>query len=260
MPSYLVTGAAKGLGLEFVNQLSADSGNIVFAIVRNKATATQIADLRRTNVIILEADVDDAKALQLAANDAAKVTGGQLDYLISNAGRSSHSGFTLSGYPTPEALEHDVLDIFKTNTLGAIHTINAFLPLLKKGSGKKVLVVSSALGDIESTVSWEFLGAVSYSISKAALNMAVAKYAAEYKPQGFVFVAVHPGIVNTGMSPRFARELEMIMAANKKANPNWQGPIPIEESISKQLNILHKWRIEETGAFVSYNGDKVWVP
>ncbi|KAJ7665111.1 hypothetical protein DFH06DRAFT_1186667 [Mycena polygramma] len=123
MSSYVITGAAKGIGFEFVKQLSADSNNAVFAMCELKFA------------------------------------------------------------------------------LRKMHTTNAFLPLLKKGSAKKVLCLSSALGDLDLTLSGEVAGQPAYSMSKAAMNMVVAKYAAQYKAHGFVFLAVSPGLVKTSLLP-----------------------------------------------------------
>ncbi|KAF8194285.1 hypothetical protein K438DRAFT_1719617 [Mycena galopus ATCC 62051] len=262
MPSYVVTGASKGIGLEFVTQLSTNSENAVFAVVRNKATATELNDLSRKNVTILEADVTDAKALEAAATEVSKVTGGTLDYLINNAGKTNHPGFTLDAFPSPEALEHDLFNNFKNNTVSAIHSINAFLPLLRKGSGKKVLVLSTGLADLDATVTAGARGAVLYSISKAALNMVVAKYAAQFKPEGFVFLAISPGIVATSMAPNptdSLEELKMMGPVLAKIAPDFKGPITPEESVKMQLEVLNRWTVEETGAFVSHFGNKQWV-
>ncbi|KAF7335601.1 NAD(P)-binding protein [Mycena venus] len=263
MPSYVVTGASKGIGFEFVNQLSADSGNTVFAIVRRKATATQLSNLLRKNVTILEADVTDAKALKLAAAEVSKATAGKLDYLINNAGKINHPGFTLDGFPSVEALEDDLLDNFKGNTISAIHSINAFLPLLRKGSAKKVLVLSTALGDLDVTTQGGSFGEVSYSIAKAALNMVVAKYATQYKDEGFVFLAISPGLVATSMTEGFnnaAGELKLVGSMfTKLAPPDFKGPITPEESVNKCLEVFNRWTVEETGAFVSHHGNKQWL-
>ncbi|KAF7335745.1 NAD(P)-binding protein [Mycena venus] len=227
MSSYVVTGAAKGIGLEFVTQLSANSANTVFAIVRNKSTATQLSALSRTNIIVLEADVTDAKTLKRAATEVSKTTGGKLDYLINNAGKTNHPGFTIDGFPTTEALEHDLLDNFKTNTIGVIHSTNAFLPLLKNGVAKKVVSLSSALADTDITVASQVVGEPSYAISKAAINMVVAKYAAQYMAEGFTFLAICPGMVKTSMlptGPDAVEELKMLTEAAARVAPDFKGP------------------------------------
>jgi NAD(P)-dependent dehydrogenase (short-subunit alcohol dehydrogenase family) len=71
---------------------------------------------------------------------------------------------------------------------------------------KKVLTVSSGLGDQELMLAGEFATKPSYSISKAALNVVVAKYAAQFKANGFVFLAISPGIVDTSATSASARQ------------------------------------------------------
>ncbi|KAJ7232674.1 hypothetical protein C8J57DRAFT_1383373 [Mycena rebaudengoi] len=261
MASYVITGAARGIGLEFVTQISSDSNNIVFAIVRNKATATKLDNLPG-NVKVLQADVTDSKALKLAAAEVAKVTGGKLDYLINNAARSDDPGYTLDGFPNDELLEENLLDNFKINTIGVVHTINAFLPLLRQGSVKKVISLSSGMGDLDLTLQSESGAHPSYCISKAALNMVVAKYAAQFKEEGFVFLAISPGLVNTAVGPHTAQELEAQKVLAKslfKLVPDFKGPITPQESVKLQLGVIYSWTVAETGAFVSHLGNKQWV-
>ncbi|KAK7063737.1 NAD(P)-binding protein [Favolaschia claudopus] len=262
MSSYVVTGAAKGIGLEFVNQLSANSSNTVFAIVRNKNKAPNVEALERKNIHIVQADCTDGRALLSAAEEVGKVTGGKLDYLIANAGGSNHPGVTMDGFATPEDLEKDLIDNYKFNAISTAHTINAFLPLLKKGSAKRVMALSSGLGDLDLTLASGMLAEPSYSIAKAALNMVVAKYAAQYKDEGFVFLAMSPGIVNTGAdatNPGIAAEMKMLAAGVPKIAPDFKGPITPEVSVKMQLEVFNRWTVEESGAFVSHMGNKVWI-
>ncbi|KAG9102518.1 hypothetical protein FRC06_001894 [Ceratobasidium sp. 370] len=86
--SYLVTGASKGIGLEFVNQLSAGPDTIVFGLVRNLDTSVKLRDLQsqRKNVHIVTADVTNVQELNAAVKQVSRVTGGSLDWLINNAG------------------------------------------------------------------------------------------------------------------------------------------------------------------------------
>ncbi len=78
-----------------------------------------------------------------------------------------------------------------------MHTINSFLPLLRAGTLKKVITLSSGGGDLDFTLKSGFASHVAYCVSKAALNMVNAKYAAEYAEQGFIFLALSPGFVST---------------------------------------------------------------
>ncbi|KAJ6601253.1 hypothetical protein DFH09DRAFT_1355441 [Mycena vulgaris] len=260
MPSYVITGAARGMGFEFVNQLSADGQNTLFALVRTKATATKLSALLRNNITILEADITDAAALKVAADEVSKATGGKLDYLINNAALlPGYSGFTLDKYPSPEAVEKDLLDNFKVNTIGVVHTTNAFLPLLRNGSTKKVITLSSGVADLEYTLLRGNPNQASYSISKAALNMVVAKYAAQFKDEGFTFLAISPGLVNTAVPRPTLQQLEALKQAIAKSVPDFKAPITPEESVKMQLEVINRWTVEDTGAFVSHYGNKQWL-
>lgn len=84
-----------------------------------------------------------------------------------------------------------------TNVLGAIYVTNSLLPLILKGKEKKIVHISSAMGDAEFVRKAGVVGAVSYSASKAMLNLVVAKYGVELEAQGVVVVGLSPGWVDT---------------------------------------------------------------
>jgi NAD(P)-dependent dehydrogenase (short-subunit alcohol dehydrogenase family) len=83
------------------------------------------------------------------------------------------------------------------NVVGAVYAINAFLPLVRKSAIKKVTVISSGHADPELVLAADVAEAIPYAVSKAGSNMVVAKYAAEFKNEGVVFLALSPGVVNT---------------------------------------------------------------
>ena len=90
----------------------------------------------------------------------------------------------------------------EVNVLGVINATNAFLPLLRNGVGKKCITLSTGVADLDFTLASEFPALTPYSISKAGTNMVVAKYAVELKQEGFTFVAISPGLVDTSTRPR----------------------------------------------------------
>ncbi|KAA1472250.1 NAD(P)-binding protein [Dentipellis sp. KUC8613] len=202
MPSYVITGANRGIGLAFVRKLSAKPENVVIALVRNLGTTEGLRSLNRSNVHILHADIGDLASIERAAAETAKITGGSLDVLINNAAMlpNERDALPLDGYPKgqDQLLADDLTAFFTVNVIGVVHTINNFLPLIKKGSLKKVIVISSGAGDVDLTLASGYETSGPYSISKAAVNVAVAKYAAEYKSQGILFLSISPGFVNTG--------------------------------------------------------------
>jgi NAD(P)-dependent dehydrogenase (short-subunit alcohol dehydrogenase family) len=206
MPSYVVTGANRGLGYAFVKHLASIEGNTVSAIARNKdATLERLEKDSIKGVHVFAADITDVKALKAAADGVAQVTGGGLDVLINNAGLvSKRSAWSTLLDDTPEELEEDLVSSFRANVVGIAHTINAFLPLIRKGQQKKVLVLSTGMADLDLVNQFSIGIAAPYAISKAGTNALVAKYnAALGKSEGILFLAISPGYVDTseGVQP-----------------------------------------------------------
>jgi len=201
---YVITGTSRGLGLEFVKQLSAQPNTLIFAIARKLASAKDLKALQGPNVVLVEADTAEQTDID-AAVSAVKAKTDHVDVLINNAGVLL--GPTLPNNIKPsEQSPDDFLETFRINVVGIIRVTNAFLPLLKAGTEKKIIQLSSTLGSIKPIVpkttpkegSFGFM-ASAYATSKAALNMVNAKYAAEFDGQGFTFYAMHPGWVQTDM-------------------------------------------------------------
>lgn len=90
---------------------------------------------------------------------------------------------------------------FRTNVIGVTNAINAFLPLLRAGTSKKIVAISTGAGDLEFARLTGMSRNSPYPISKAALNMAVVQFALALKPEGFTVLALSPGAVNTWGEP-----------------------------------------------------------
>ncbi|KAH9929440.1 NAD-P-binding protein [Fomitopsis serialis] len=202
MPSFAVIGASRGVGLELVRQLSANSANTVVVTVRNKEKPTYLKDLvqrsENNNVYVIEADVVDQHAMELAAAEATKITGGALDVLVYNAARMEAENMVKGflDYETPEKLDEEFIASFKVNVLGVVHAVNAFLPLLRKGTAKKIITIGSEGGDSSLVWKMRLAKAAAYGTTKAAENMVATKYAAELENEGFTVVSVSPGMVD----------------------------------------------------------------
>ncbi|KLO12930.1 putative short-chain dehydrogenases/reductase [Schizopora paradoxa] len=262
MPSYVITGTSRGLGLGFVKALSLEPDNTVFALARNVVDATQLSDFVKQhvhkNIHIIEADNTHQKSMQNAADEVSKHTGGKLDMLINNAALIHHERdhLTLDSYPNPELLEQDLNIFLRTNVLGTIHTINAFLPLLLAGSMKKCIILASPLGTIKMTLATNFAGATGYGISKAAMSLATAKYAARFRNEGLAFLLVNPGFVKTMPGPKDEVEkLYDFQTANaRKKFPDFEGAITVEDSVRDQLVLFDRVTIANTGDFLNRDG------
>ena len=96
-----------------------------------------------------------------------------------------------------ETLEKDMLESLDINLLGYLKTVQAFLPLIRNGKEKKVVAISTGMADIDLINATDIPYATPYAVSKAALNIAVAKYSALYKVDGILFLAISPGYVST---------------------------------------------------------------
>jgi len=268
MPSYVVTGASRGLGYEFIRQFSLASTNTVIGLVRNKAvTESRLAADGITNVTILEADITDYAALKSAAAEVAKLTGGSLDYLVNNAAYLFGPSDTMdmSDYKEDmEFLEKEFRDSFEVNVIGVAKTVTAFLPLIRKSQIKKVITLSTGLADLDLTNDYSLVLNPPYSASKAAVNMLVGKYNALYGKEGILFLSITPGTVDTqGGPPPTPEKLEKLgpmFASFMKYAPHFTGPITAKESVELMMKVVEGATVETYGgAFVSQFGNKQWL-
>ncbi|OGE54077.1 hypothetical protein PENARI_c006G05265 [Penicillium arizonense] len=270
MPSYLITGASRGLGFEFVRHLAQDPKNTVIGLVRNKAAAdVKAKEEGLDNVHMVEAQYTDLSSLKKAAEVVKDITAGGLDYLINNAAIVSHiSEFkTFGDFDDDfETLEKDILESLEINLLGVIKTVHAFLPLIRSGNGKKVIAISSGMADIDLINSTEVAFASPYAISKGALNVAIAKYNALYKKEGILFLAVSPGYVSTERNkveaaPEDVDKANILVGKFVEYAPHFQRPLTPEESVTAVLSVMNKASIAngDGGAFISHLGNKQWL-
>lgn len=98
----------------------------------------------------------------------------------------------------PAALEEELMAGCKTNIVGTVHLFNLFLPLILKGQQKKVIAISSGHADLDLISKYEIEVTGPYAVGKAATNVVVAKFGAEYAKDGVLFMSISPGFVDTG--------------------------------------------------------------
>lgn len=186
--------------------LSKDSNNIVIGLVRDvEKTKETLAAEKITNVHIFHGDMADRKSLEAAAASSAEILPNGLDIIIVNGVYVNPEvvKWSISELAAqPELLYKDMHTSLDVNVLGTIHSINSFLPLIHKGSAKKIIVISTGHADIDVPVAYDQTYVISYSVTKAAVNMVVAKYAAELKSQDVKVLALSPGIVATQQNIR----------------------------------------------------------
>lgn len=188
----LVTGANRGLGLEFVRQLLA-RGDHVVATCRHPGKATSLNPLAGEHpgrLHVLPLDVADPKSIAELARELALLDAGdlRLDLLVNNAG-VLHSG---ERFGAVSAANLD--DSFRINGRGPFLLTQALAHALADGA--KVANISSQLGSI---ARFGGFGTPSYAISKAAQNMATALLAQALSERTITVLALHPGWVQTDM-------------------------------------------------------------
>ena len=221
MPTYLITGANRGLGLEFARQLSQRKDDTkILATAREPEKAT---DLQRLVHDVYPLDVADPKSI---AGLAEHLKDQPIDVLINNAGVSSKS----NSIATLE--EADLQTVFTVNAIGLMLVTKAALKNLRAGKRKIVFNITSQLGSIANNKGGSSYG---YRGSKAALNMMTVSLSNELKKDGFTCVVAHPGWVQTDMG-----------------GPN--ATLKPEESIAGLLKIIDGLKAEDSGKFFNYDG------
>ncbi|KAL6353711.1 hypothetical protein LRP88_12699 [Fusarium phalaenopsidis] len=249
MPTFLVTGASRGLGFAFLKELSADRDSLVVGLVRNKvSTERKITEELGSpdNIRIVEADITNYDALKDSVQEVSKITSGVLDYIIANAALiPSWSAWDAVDVvaQNPELLERDILESIKVNVVGNVHLFNLYMPLVLNGRAKKVIAISSGMSDIEF----------------------IPKFAVRYAKDGVLFMSICPGSVNTGFEREMTEEKtqKALRLASKFVDyaPNFRGPSSPEDSAKAVLGVMFESSLEkgDNGSFVSRYGNKQWM-
>lgn len=98
----------------------------------------------------------------------------------------------------PEFFAEEYRNVFDTGVLGNINLYNLFLPQILKGKVKKVIFTSSGHADLDFVNAFDIDVCSVYSAGKAAMNIINAKYSAQYKKDGVLFLSISPGMVDVG--------------------------------------------------------------
>lgn len=227
MQRVLVTGANRGLGLEFVRQLLARGDRVIAACRHpgraNELTAQAAAHPGRLHVLPLDLG-RDASIAELAREAQMLFDG--LDLLIGNA------GVLVAGERFGQLRAEDLESSFRSNAAGPLLLVQALAPLLARGNAPWVAHVSSVMGSIASTESFR---SPSYGMSKAALNMATVQLAHALQADGVRCVALHPGWVRTDMG-----------------GPN--ASIEPTEAVAGMLGVIARLGAGDSGRFLDHRG------
>jgi NAD(P)-dependent dehydrogenase (short-subunit alcohol dehydrogenase family) len=231
MPTILITGANRGLGLEFARQYAADGWQVV-ATARDPEKSEELQKLaRKSGTSTQPLDVgsgDSVKALVKVLN------GRTIDLLVLNSAIYTRDGNEIGGLNFEGWRES-----FETNVLGAVRVAEALLDNVAASKRKQIVAISTGMGSmgtLQATIG--FGAAYQYRTTKAALNMAMSILAKDLEPRGISVVIFSPGWVQTDMG-----------GANAALTP--------AQSIGGMRKVLEGDPMELTGKFLSYDGS-IW--
>jgi NAD(P)-dependent dehydrogenase (short-subunit alcohol dehydrogenase family) len=225
MPTLLVTGANRGLGLEFTRQYLAE-GYAVIGACRQPSTAQALQSIARDSkgaLTVITADVTDAVSVRHAA---AQVKGA-VDILLNCAGviggRGQHVG----------SIDYqDWRQVLEVNLMGPARVCEAFLDHVARSSRRLIVTITSGMGSLADNTSG---GSIPYRTSKAAVNMLMRSAAIDLGPRGIGCVVVNPGWVKTDMG-----------GPNAKLSP--------EESVSAMRRLIARLGPGDSGRFYNHDG------
>lgn len=185
LPTVLLTGANRGIGLEFAKSFAAD-GWRVHACARNTEKARE---LRALEGDVVSHKLDVTNGLKVAGL-ARELADEKVDLLINNAGvRGARAAFGETDYD-------DWAQVLQVNALAPLRMVERFVGLIEKSERRLVVNISSVMGSIGRTSSG---GDYVYRSSKAALNMVTKTLANDLAARAITVISFHPGWVRTDM-------------------------------------------------------------
>ena len=260
---FVVTGASRSMGLEFVKQLlTRTKGKIVALILRPGSSPAldqalgQLSRDDRARVNVLPLDVTNEDQIVNVATELDE-TYGRVDGLFNVAGVLGDKTTTAGPEMNLSQLDQSWLQHqFAVNAVGPMIITSKLAPLLKTRKGKKYLrdtgskesvVVNlsarvASMSDNTGGLAW-----YSYRMSKAALNQCVRTSSHELRRQGTWTIALYPGMTDTDMSKPFQtkmmREKGLVF--------------PVDFTVSRLLDIVDAMEEENTGGFFDWSGQAI---
>ncbi|MBF0324056.1 MAG: SDR family oxidoreductase [Alphaproteobacteria bacterium] len=220
MPTILITGANRGLGLEFVRQYAKD-GWRVLATVRDPLSGRAASD---SGAEVYVADVTDEASIRRLKGSLA---GTAIDVLLNNAGiygeNQEFGGIDVEGF----------LRVVRTNTVAPLKMAEAFADQL---CGPKIIAaLSSKMGSMADNTSG---GAYAYRASKAALNMVIKGLSVDLAASGVIALALSPGWVRTDMGGPTA-------------------PLDAQTAVAGMRTVIGGATLKDSGKFLHYDGTEL---
>ena len=237
MATVLITGAGRGLGLEFTRQYAAD-GWSVLACCRDPARSAELEALTRAAAGRIRAfalDVGDHASIDALAEQLA---GSPVDVLINNAGTMGAQSFAGQGMQAQRFGQSDYEDWIRTfhvNTLAPLKMAEAFVEHVAASAQKKIVTLSSVIASIGSN---NLGGLYAYRSTKAAVNAIMRSMALDLARRSIIAVPIHPG-----------------WAATEMGGPN--APLRPQHSVAGMRQVIATLTKEKSGRFWQYDGTEL---
>ncbi|WP_044193339.1 SDR family oxidoreductase [Hyalangium minutum] len=232
---YAISGASRGIGLEFVRQLLA-RGDTVEAGARVPSEARQLASLAReagARLRIHSLDITDTDSVKAFAS---RVGEAPVDVLINNAGIGG------KWHPLVDMDFEDMSQVMETNAVGPIRLSSALIPFVLKGNTRKIVHLTTHMASLADNTPAGVYGiaggAYAYRMSKAALNAGMRTMAVDFREQGLITAVLSPGWVQTDMGGKMA-------------------PTRVEDSVQGMLRVIDELTLVNSGRFFDYQGKEL---
>jgi len=228
MSAVLITGANRGIGLEFAHQYSADEWE-VFAACRDPSGARQLQEMARRSAARLTTipmDVTSSESVRSAAKQLGTVA---IDLLINNAGTAG-----MPGQRTGDVDYENWVRVLDVNTMGPLRVIEAFAGHIARSRRRLIVTITSGMASLADNTSG---GSMAYRTSKAAVNMAMRSVAADLASRRIACIVINPGWVRTAMGGAGA-------------------PLTAEESVAAMRRLIERVGPEDSGKFFNHDGSQ----
>lgn len=222
MPTCLITGANRGIGLALAQQYAADGWQVI-ATCRHPEAATALAAIAG-DVRVESLDVSDFAAV---ARLPERLGPQPIDLLVNNAGVYGPEKVTFD-----DVDEDAWLEVLRVNTMAPLKVSAALCEHVFRSNGKTIVAMTSLMGSIGDNSSG---GAYIYRSSKAALNAVMRSLAIDLRDRGITVALLHPGWVRTEMG-----------------GPN--APLAVDESARALRRVIAKLTLDDSGRFFNYDG------
>ena len=225
MPTCLITGSSRGIGLEFAKQYAAEGWEVIATCRRRDQSGAlrQVQGDMRVETL----DVSDFASVEALGK---QLDGVPIDLLINNAG--------IYG---PRVVPYDTVDysawaeVLRVNTMACLKVSAVFSRNVARSKRKTIVAITSAMGSVSENSSG---GAYIYRSSKAALNAVMRSLSIDLKPKEIIVVVLHPGWVRTDMGGSGAH-------------------LDAFESVAAMRDVIGKLGPTNSGRFLNYDGTEL---